>query len=174
MKTIALILTGAALLTAATPANQASAQKPKTQAQQRADAAEARGRQLRKSLAATQTNTHKSVVSVPPDAVQVEPNLYRHTDAQGKTWLYRRTPFGVSRWEDSPSSKTSTPSPAAKEDAPVTATDLGDKVQFERKTPFGSTKWTQKKTEPAAGEKAPAPAAQGSSPQSQKKIAEKQ
>jgi len=164
MKTIALILTGAALLTAATPANQASAQKPKTQAQQRADAAEARGRQLRKSLAAAQTNTHKSVVSVPPDAVQVEPNLYRHTDAQGKTWLYRRTPFGVSRWEDSPSSKTS-PSPAAKEDAPVTATDLGDKVQFERKTPFGSTKWTQKKTEPTAGE---------TSPQSQKKTAEKQ
>ena len=47
------------------------------------------------------TDASKSVSSadsvIPKGATQVEPNLYRYTDAQGKTWFYRRFPFGVSK-----------------------------------------------------------------------------
>ncbi len=32
-------------------------------------------------------------LAIPAGAVAIESNLYRHTDAQGKTWIYRRTPF---------------------------------------------------------------------------------
>ena len=39
-------------------------------------------------------------LTVPANAVQVSPGLYRWTDKDGKGWMYRRTPFGVSRWEE--------------------------------------------------------------------------
>ncbi len=99
----------------------------------------------RPSPAATSQN---AAPAIPTGAVQVEPFLYRYTDAQGKTWMYRKTPFGVSKWEDKPA-----PEPVAEAD-PVTATDLGDSVRFERKTPFGTTHWVRKKTELTADEQA--------------------
>src|SRR5579863_1810724 len=82
---------------------------------------------------------------LPKSAVQVEPNLYRYTDAHGKSWLTRRTPFGFSTWEDKPAP----PQPAAQADSapPIKATDLGDTVRFERQTPFGMSKWLRKKSE---------------------------
>jgi len=40
-----------------------------------------------------------ATLAIPAGAVVVESNLYRHTDAQGKTWIYRRTPFGITRAE---------------------------------------------------------------------------
>ena len=89
--------------------------------------------------------------TIPEGAQEVGANLYRYTDAQGKTWLYRKTPFGVSKWEDKPDAQTgagvATPTPAK-------VTDLGDKVQFERSTPFGVQKWTRKKSELTEEEKA--------------------
>lgn len=82
--------------------------------------------------------------TLPKGAIEVEPNLYRYTDAQGKTWLARRTPFGFSRWEDKPAP----PQPAQVDTAPpIKATDLGDTVRFERPTPFGKNTWLRKKTE---------------------------
>src|SRR4051812_2926222 len=39
----------------------------------------------------------KLIDGVPEGAVQIEPYAYSYTDAEGKEWLYRRTPFGVSR-----------------------------------------------------------------------------
>ena len=83
--------------------------------------------------------------NLPKGAVQVEPNLYRYTDAHGKTWLTRRTPFGFSTWEDKPAPLQ----PAVQtSSAPlVRATDLGDTVRFERQTPFGMSKWVRKKSE---------------------------
>ncbi|HUA17953.1 MAG TPA: hypothetical protein VMU80_23720 [Bryobacteraceae bacterium] len=171
MKTIALMLAGAALWAAESQPAQTPPQKPKTLAEQRAEAAAARQR-LVKQAAAQSAKKAAPTVSIPPDAVQVGPNLYRHTDADGKTWFYGRTPLGVSRWEDSPASKTSAPPPAAKQETPITKTDLGEKLQYERQTPFGSMKWTQKKTAADAGKSAPA--APKSSPQSQDKKAEQQ
>jgi hypothetical protein len=80
--------------------------------------------------------------SVPAGAKEVGPNLYKYTDAQGKTWMYRKTPFGVGKWEDKPSEQ-----PAASETVPTKVTDLGDSYQFQRPTPFGIQKWVVKKSD---------------------------
>jgi hypothetical protein len=88
--------------------------------------------------------------TVPEGAKQVAPYLFRYTDAQGKTWMYRQTPFGVSKWEDKPSEQQ----PASVDTVPTTVKDLGDSVQFQRLTPFGPAKWVRKKSELTDDEKA--------------------
>ena len=146
MKTITLILAVAALLAAQTQQTQPTQAATK--------AATPRGRQPHQLPAQPQKpaapqNAASQPPTVPAGATELEPNLYRYTDAQGKTWLYRKTPFGVSKWEDTPA-----PQPVVKEEAPVTVTDLGDRFQFERKTPFGASKWVRKKDELTSEEKA--------------------
>lgn len=37
---------------------------------------------------------------VPAGAKEVEPNLWRHVDSDGKSWLIKRTPFGWMRTEE--------------------------------------------------------------------------
>ena len=86
---------------------------------------------------------------VPKGATRVETNLYRLTDAQGKIWLYRQTPFGISRWEDKPAEQT-----AVAERPTAVIKDLGDRIEFQRQTPFGVSKWATKKTELTDEEKA--------------------
>ncbi len=80
--------------------------------------------------------------SHPSGATQVEPNLYRYTDSDGKTWNYRQTPFGISKWEEN-----SVPQAAPAKSEPVVVTDLGDSYRFEKKTPFGESTWIRKKSE---------------------------
>jgi hypothetical protein len=91
------------------------------------------------------------VQSIPAGATQIEPNLYRSTDANGKTWMYRQTPFGVSRWEESSVPAALAPAPKGE---PVAVTDLGDSVKFEKKTPFGESSWIRKKSDLNDEEKA--------------------
>ena len=100
--------------------------------------------------------------TVPQGAQPVGPNLYRYTDAQGKTWMYRQTPFGVSKWEDQPGDEQNVE--AAPKPLPATATDLGDSVQFERDTPFGHQKWIVKKSDLTPDEKATLDAQKAKSP----------
>src|SRR5450755_2430164 len=78
-----------------------------------------------------------SLPTIPAGAKEIEPGLYRYTDPQGKTWLMRKTPFGVGKWEDKPAEPVAAPSTV-----PTTITDLGDSYQFVRDTPFGPSKWT--------------------------------
>jgi len=81
-------------------------------------------------------------LTVPTSAVQVSPGLYRWTDKDGKAWMYRRTPFGVSRWEED--------SEDTKQKAIIqqtTAVEQGDSVRFERVSPFGKHTWVKKKTD---------------------------
>ena len=87
---------------------------------------------------------------VPAGAKEVEPYLFAFTDAQGKKWLYRQTPFGVVKWEDKPV----TAAPMADNTNPVVITDLGDSIRFSWKTPFGVQTWVRKKTELTDDEKA--------------------
>ena len=89
-----------------------------------------------KAKAQTQTQP------IPAGATLVEPNLYRYTDSSGKTWNYRQTPFGISKWEE-----TSAPQPVPAKSEPTVVTDLGDSYRFERKTPFGASTWVRKKSE---------------------------
>jgi hypothetical protein len=93
--------------------------------------------------------------SIPAGAKLVEPNLYRFTDSDGKTWNYRQTPFGISKWEET-SATAAQPAPESSQakSVPVVVTDLGDSYRFEKKTPFGQSTWTRKKSELTDEEKA--------------------
>jgi hypothetical protein len=99
----------------------------------------------------TEQKAAAALPSVPKEAKEAGPNLYRYTDAQGKNWMYRKTPFGVSKWEEKPGEQEPrVESPAA---PGLSMTDLGDSVQFQRLTPFGPQKWTRKKSEMTDDEK---------------------
>ncbi len=103
------------------------------------------------SPAQQKAEAQSQVQSIPAGAKQVEPNLYRYTDSNGKTWNYRQTPFGISRWEEK-STPAAEAAPAKRE--PVVVTDLGDSYRFEQKTPFGNSTWIRKKSELTDEEKA--------------------
>lgn len=102
---------------------------------------------------------------IPAGATLVEPNLYRYTDSNGKTWNYRQTPFGVSRWEE-----TSAPQPAPAKSEPTVVTDLGDSYRFEKKTPFGASTWVRKKSELTDEERALTGGPQASSNSNQNRV----
>jgi len=59
-------------------------------------------------------------------------------------WHYRRTPFGLAKFQPEESETAKSDQQAA---AYLKATDGGEMVKFERKTPFGVSRWTRKKTE---------------------------
>ena len=84
--------------------------------------------------------------SIPKDAVLLEPGIYRHTDTQGKKWIYRATPFGVVKLEDKPKEETEAALKGPKLEDLIQAIDDGEYVRFERPGPFGVYKWRTKKT----------------------------
>lgn len=89
-------------------------------------------------------------ITIPADAVETEPFTYHYTDPQGKKWIYRKTPFGVSRVEDKPMSAADAEKAQKEKERLIqatTAAEDGDTVRFERATPFGPMKWQRKKSE---------------------------
>lgn len=83
-------------------------------------------------------------LSIPADAVRINDYTWRHTDKDGKSWIYRKTPFGLSKGPEE------TAAPAVKPDAPkpaIKVTDAGDTYRFERAMPMGAQVWTRKKSE---------------------------
>src|SRR5216684_721969 len=74
-------------------------------------------------------------IVIPAGATQIEPATYTFTDAQGKKWIYRKTPFGIARLEDKPADTSAAPAAAAGSE--ITAREDGDTVRFERPGPFG-------------------------------------
>lgn len=163
MKTIALTLFAAVLgmaqnqsstSTQAPPPAKTATPATKTAAPARASNAPSKAQGKKPAQAARTPPQQKGVAqpqTIPAGAVLVEPFMYRYTDSSGKTWMYRQTPFGLSRWEESSIPEPQTP--AAKSE-PVAVTDLGDSVRFEKKTPFGAGTWVRKKTELTDDEKA--------------------
>src|SRR5580692_4933537 len=91
----------------------------------------------------------KPLTEIPASAVEFEPGSYHYTDAKGKKWILRRTPFGIARIEDVPQVPVVDHS---LDNAKIT--EDGDSVKFERPGPFGTYKWEKKKTDLDAGEKA--------------------
>jgi hypothetical protein len=91
----------------------------------------------------TKSTQAASSTSIPAGATQIEPGLYRYTDSKGKIWLYRNTPFGISKWEEDYARRSAVKDTTT----PTTVTDLGDSVKFERKMPFGTNTWVKKKTD---------------------------
>jgi len=114
-----------------------------------------------------QTNAQKTnapaEVKIPAGAVKTEDGSYKFTDAKGKKWIYRVTPFGIAKSEDKAIDDTVTPFGKAqaktepvvvvKGKDPAVAFDEGDTYRFERTTPFGTTVWRKKKTDLDATEK---------------------
>jgi len=90
-------------------------------------------------------------VTIPTGAVEVEPYTYRYTDAQGKKWIYRKTPFGISRAEDKAVDDMKAEDSKKGENARLidatTAVEDGDTIRFERRGPFGVARWQRKKTD---------------------------
>jgi hypothetical protein len=84
-------------------------------------------------------------LKLPAGATMVEPGTYTFTDTKGKKWIYRKTPFGLSRAEDKPTPADAAPAPPP--GAGMTATEDGDTVRFERPGPFGVYRWQKKKSE---------------------------
>jgi hypothetical protein len=92
-------------------------------------------------------------VELPKQAVLVSPGTYTYTDAQGKKWIYRQTPFGLAKFEDR-EPPASDQENEQKRIAQTRAYEEGDSVRFERPGPFGLYKWKVKKTELNSMEKA--------------------
>jgi len=89
-------------------------------------------------------------ITIPSNAVEVAPYTYRSIDPQGKAWIYRQTPFGISRTEDKPASVDDTKKIQESRDQMIqstTAVDQGDSIHFVRNSPFGRTEWLKKKTD---------------------------
>ena len=91
-------------------------------------------------------------LAIPAAAVLGADGDYHYTDPQGKKWIFRKTPFGVTRMEDTP--ERSAAKTAAANGAGIKATEDGDMVRFERLGPFGLWKWEKKKSELDETEKA--------------------
>jgi len=91
-----------------------------------------------------------AAIAIPANAVPTEDGSFRYTDPQGKKWLYRNTPFGVSKVEEKPAEQAA---PAAVDER-TKAVENGDTIRFERPGPFGPTRWEKKKTELDASEQA--------------------
>ena len=169
MKTIALTLfVAAAVFAQSNSAATSTAAKEKNKAANTSTTKKAQKVPDQKTVAQKpRAKAEPPVQTIPAGAVQVEPNLYRLTDANGKTWNYRQTPFGINKWEQSATPETQpAPAPAAQSTSqspfrsattktePITVTDLGDSYRFDKNTPFGHSTWTRKKSEVTAKEKA--------------------
>jgi hypothetical protein len=105
-----------------------------------------------KPAAAPQLTDASKPAAIPAGAVQGADGDYHYTDPQGKKWIYRKTPFGVTRLEDSP--ERAAAKTAAADGAGIKATEDGDIVRFERLGPFGLWKWEKKKSDLDDTEKA--------------------
>jgi hypothetical protein len=90
------------------------------------------------------------VAGIPADAVQIAPYTYRFSDAKGTVWIYRQTPFGVSRREDVPVSPEEAKKNQEARDRLIEATravEEGESIHFTRDSPFGPMQWTRNKAD---------------------------
>lgn len=88
-----------------------------------------------------------ALFSVPSDAQETAPGTWKH-EADGKTWIYRQTPFGIVRFEEKQAARfETTEETKAADAAPIRAFDDGEFVRFERTGPFGVYKWRRNKKE---------------------------
>ena len=113
---------------------------------------QAKKKETAAAKAAPKATDGSKQMAIPADAVQDADGDYRYTDPAGKKWIYRKTPFGAARLEDTPeraAAKTATVGGAG-----IKATEVGDMVRFERLGPFGLWKWEKKKSELDESEKA--------------------
>jgi hypothetical protein len=122
------------------------------------------------SLAASEPQQKKATtptpvkkLEIPAGAVEQEPGRYSYTDADGKKWLYTKTPFGVMRLEAKDGDVKLSGEKADDVFVNTKITVEGDVVKFERPGPFGIYKWQKKLKELDDREAAAVRRSQGSS-----------
>ncbi len=95
---------------------------------------------------ANRAQARPPAAGVPAGAVETSPGNWHYTDAQGKGWVYRKTPFGIARLEEKPAAPDAKTAQLEKADLnSIQATEDGDMVRFERRGPFGVYKWSKPK-----------------------------
>ena len=154
-----LFLAMLATVAAASAAEGQAPAKPPVPASSKTTAAKPAARPAAKP--ATKANDASKPQAIPAGAVADSAGDYHFTDPQGKNWIYRKTPFGVSRLEDTAEPVAAQARPSSAGGAGIVAVDQGDTVHFEKKGPFGTWKWEKKKTELDEGERAALLASQG-------------
>jgi hypothetical protein len=147
MKLLFAVFVSTLALSAQDPQANPPAKKPAPKA-----APKAAAKAAPKALAPPKVTDGSKPMPIPAEAVLAADGDYHYTDPQSKKWIYRKTPFGVTRMEDTPQ-LTATRAPDAS-GAGIKATEDGDIVRFERQGPFGLWKWEKKKSELDEGEKA--------------------
>ena len=101
--------------------------------------------------------------ALPKGAVEIAKGTYTYSDAQGKKWIFRQTPFGMAKFEDIDRPATDAEA-QQKQVADMRAVEDGEFIRFERPGPFGIYRWKQKKTELDAIEQAAWDRARGQQP----------
>src|SRR5437899_1702497 len=101
-------------------------------------------------MAADDKKPESTPPGVPSGATKVAPYTYRLSDKDGKTWIYRQTPFGYSKAEEKAQDAKETPLAPP---PPTKVKDLGDRYRFERQGMMGKMVWERKKTELTDDEK---------------------
>lgn len=92
--------------------------------------------------------------AMPTGAVKIDENTYKLKEKDGKTWVYRKTPFGVSRLpEEQFTKQNEAPLIEPAREAKVKVTDLGTEYKFERAHPFGIQMWKKAKKDLTEDEK---------------------
>lgn len=80
-----------------------------------------------------------AALEVPPGAEKMGEGVWRARDAQGRTWIYRRTPFGLVREQEGAAGR-----PAPPEKVYIRVREAGESaIVFERDTPFGRRTWSK-------------------------------
>ena len=79
----------------------------------------------------------------PPPSKNTTSAPKRITEADGKTYEIRDTPFGPMKFPV----KTEDSASEASADAFLKVVEEGDSLRFRRQTPFGATEWVRKKSE---------------------------
>ncbi len=78
-------------------------------------------------------------IAVPEGAEKLGEGKWRARDAQGRTWIYRRTPFGIVRFEEEAAAEKESAAPNY-----IRVREAGEsRIVFERRTPFGLSTWTK-------------------------------
>jgi hypothetical protein len=144
MKLLFVVFVSALALSAQDPQAQPAVKKSAPKAAPKAAA--------KPAPAAPKVTDASKPMPIPAEAVLGADGDYHYADPQGKKWIYRKTPFGVTRMQDTP--QLASAKAAAATGAGIKATEDGDTVRFERQGPFGLWKWEKNKSELDETEKA--------------------
>lgn len=80
-----------------------------------------------------------AALTVPAGAEKVGEGVWRAKDGQGRTWIYKKTPFGLIRMEEQAAQA------APEQAAAVRVVEMrGEEAVFERQTPFGRRTWSKR------------------------------